>query len=143
MRFDKAQVRLDGEDGVFADGGHLVGREGRPGRIVEGFDVGPLELGHFDGELGVGRGVIGVCGEPRRQARAEVAESEGCGGAVGEVVAHDALKAARADDGLEAGEVLLKAGVEAEPVLAVVDFEALEGAEAVVGADDGFGFVLR
>ena len=37
------------------------------------------------------------------------------------------------------GKILFEAGVEAEPVLAIVDFEALERSQPVVGTDDGLG----
>jgi hypothetical protein len=53
----------------------------------------------------------------------------------------EAVEAARAEGGGEGGEIVVEAVEEAEPILAIVDLDALEGGETVVGFDDGVGEV--
>ena len=59
--------------------------------------------------------------------------------AIGEIGAHERVEFGAAENGLESGKILFEAGVETEPVLAVVNLQALERREPVVGADDGLG----
>ena len=57
----------------------------------------------------------------------------------GEIGDGKRFKGGGADDGLEGGAVFSECSEDAEPVLAVVDFEALEGGETAVGGDEGGG----
>jgi hypothetical protein len=87
----------------------------------------------------MGASVFGVIAEPGFEARAEVAHGEGARGAVGEIVLRQFVEAAIAEDRAKAGEIVRESVEDAEPVLAIVDFEALERSEAVVGFDDFIG----
>jgi hypothetical protein len=49
------------------------------------------------------------------------------------------IEAAVAENGANAGKILGEAGENAEPILAVIDFQAFEGSEAVVGLDETGG----
>ncbi len=138
---EETEIRLQSDVGVGVETGDFVCSERRAGFVIEGFDVGPFEGGHRCGGVCVGMRVLRVLLEPDDERGAEIAEGEGARGMGFEVGAHEGLKSAAAYDGLEAWEVLFEGGEESEPVLTVVDFETLEGGEAIVGADEGGGLV--
>src|SRR5580700_385697 len=133
-------MRLQLQRRVLADVGEVVGVERGLFLGVEGFDMRPFEAHHVAGQLSVGTDEIRVKLEPGFEARTEVAQRERLRGTFCQVGAHQRVEFGSADNGLEAGEILFEAGVETEPVLPVVNFEALEGGEAVVGANDRVGF---
>ena len=111
----------------------------RLGGGVKGFDFRPFEADHIESELEAARGVARMFCEPGFEARAEVAHGEGARGAIDEVVLGEGVEAAIAEDGAETGKIVGKGVENAEPVLAIVDFEALEGSEAIIGLDDSLG----
>jgi hypothetical protein len=70
--------------------------------------------------------------EPGFELRAEVAHGEGARGAIAQIGFREDIEAAVTQDGAEARKILGEAVQNAEPVLAIVDFEALERREPVV-----------
>src|SRR5882762_5707684 len=67
---------------------------------------------------------------------AEIAESKRAAWMRGEISVHQCFETLGADDCAQARKVFMKGRLQAKPVLAVVDFEPLEGGEAAVGTDE-------
>ena len=126
-------------DVLFLATKQFVGRKWGTSFVIEGFDVCPFKSSHRDRRFSVGRRVLWIFAQPRDERVAEVAQGKGARRISFEVCAHKFFETARADNGLEAGEVFFEGGEKTEPVLSVVDFEALEGRETVVGLDEGVG----
>jgi len=142
MQIEKVNVGLQAKTkfgGIGANENR--GGDRRFGGAVEGFDLGPFEANHVDSELVTACSVARVFAEPGYEAGAEVAHGEGTRGAVGEVVLGEPIKTTITENRAQAGEIVGEGVEDAEPVLAIVDFEALEGGEAVVGLDDFAGDV--
>src|ERR1700723_4761305 len=74
--------------------------------------------------------------QPVFQPRAQVAQSERAGGAVDQISLCQGIEVAAAQHGSKAREILCETGENAKPVLPVVDFQPLEGSEAIVGLDE-------
>ena len=120
--------------------------DGRQGRRVEGLDFTPFETDHVEGQEQSripARAAsqtrpckLGMFAEPGFELAAQVAHGEGTRGAIGQIGLRKDVEAALAQDGAEAGKILGEAVKNAEPVLAIVDFEALERREAVVRFDE-------
>ena len=95
--------------------------------VVKGFNKGPFDAGDIEGETMAAAGELGIGGEPVGEIGAEIAQREGAAGVRGEVGDGKGFKGARADDGAQRGKIFGEGAEDAEPVLAVVDFEAFEG----------------
>ncbi len=81
----------------------------------------------------------GILFEEGNEVCADVAEVPGLGAAGLEIGDGEAVEFAFAEDGAEAAEIFGEGPEQSPPVLLVVDLEALEGGEAVVGFDEAFG----
>lgn len=123
-------------EGLGRGGGKLAGGDGAALGGVEGVGLGLLQPGHVERDGLVRRGVGGGFRNEGGEALAEVAQVGRGGGVFREVGDEEPVKAGLAEEGAEAGVILIEAVEEAEPVLAVVDFEPFEGGEAVVGLDE-------
>ena len=77
--------------------------------------------------------------EPVHQARTEIAQGEGLRWAINQIRFGHRVESAAAQHGAQAGKIFGERGKHAEPVLAIVNFQALEGSQAVVGLDDLIG----
>src|SRR5277367_235067 len=77
--------------------------------------------------------------QPAHQARAEIAQREGPRWAIDQIRLGHGIEAAASEHGAHAGKILGEGREDAEPVLAIVNFQALERSEAVVGLDNLIG----
>ncbi len=84
-------------------------------------------------------GVFRMLAEPGFELRTDVAHGERSRRAIDQIGFGDFIEGAGAEDGAEAGKIFGEAGQDAEPVLAIVNFQALERSEAIVGLDDFIG----
>src|SRR5512147_1057155 len=76
-------------------------------------------------------------GDPIDHAAAKIAQRVAGGGIVGEIAFREIAKVVATNELDERGVIGVEGFEEAEPVLTVVNLEALEGAELVVGRDEG------
>ena len=93
---------------------------------IERFNFGPLEANHVDRELIAAAGVARMFAEPGFESRAKIAHREGTRRAIGQIVFRECVEAAIAEDRAQAGEIVGEGVENAEPILAVVNFEAFE-----------------
>src|ERR1700685_508006 len=83
--------------------------------------------------------LAGPCGmllQPVHQARTQIAQGEGLRRAIDQIRFGHGIETAATEHGAQAGKIFGEGGQHAEPVLAIVNFQALEGSEAVVRLDD-------
>jgi len=95
--------------------------------------------GHGLGEMLARAGEFRMFAEPGFELRTDVAHGERSRRAILQIGFGDFIKGAGAQDGAKAGKIFGEAGQDAEPVLTVVNFQALERSEPVVGLDDFIG----
>jgi hypothetical protein len=81
-----------------------------------------------------GKGGLGL--DEGGEAAAEIAQCEGGGGKLGKEGGGELHETALAEDGADAGVIVIKAIEDTEPVGAGVNLEALDGGEAAVGDDE-------
>src|SRR5262249_41942057 len=117
-------------------GGDVFRLKGGLGGEIEGFDVGPFEADDVEGEALLLASPLRMLAKPGFKPAAEVAESKGGGRAIDKVSLGHGVEFFFAENGAKAGKVFLHGSEDAPPVLAIVEFEAFERGEAVVGLDE-------
>jgi hypothetical protein len=111
----------------------------RLGGGIESFDLRPFQANHVESELLAVAGITSMFAKPGFEARAEIAHGERTRRAIDEIGFGKSIEAAVAENGAKTRKVIGEAVENAEPVLPIVDFEALERAETVVRPDDARG----
>ena len=135
----EADVGLQGQTdlgGVFVFAEKIVNRERGEGAAVEGLDLGPFESNHVLGEMKAGAYQVWMFVDEGGQMPAEVAHCERTRWMSGQIFLGEFIEFQSAEDRTQAGEIIVKRIDQAKPILAVVDFDAFEAGEAVVGFDE-------
>jgi hypothetical protein len=102
-------------------------------------DIRPLELRNIDGETMASARELRVRLEKAREPRTQIPERPGRGRVLIKISKDQRVEALGAEQGIEGWEVLRYCANQTEPILAIVDFKALERGEPVVGTDVGSG----
>ena len=96
----------------------------------------PFERRHVLGHLDTRAAPLGLLAQHLGQVIAEVSERERARGMGGQVGTDEFAEAALSHHGVEAGEIIVEAVDQAKPILAVIDFDPFETAQAIVGLDE-------
>src|SRR5262245_22582925 len=142
-QIEKDEVRLKGENRIFAQRFELA--LGEPGvfRGVKGLYVRPFQPHHVQRQpLGLGD-VARVSHQPLLQPCAEVAQGKGLGRALGQVRDQQLIELVLADDRAQTWKILAQCSEDTEPINLVINLKALRRGQPVIRLDDLLGNLLH
>ena len=114
----------------------IFGLERRFPQTVERFDIGPLQAGHVQRQTlplsSPGRMLL----QPAHQPRTKIAQRERSRRAIHQIRLGHRIEAAASQHGAHTRKIFGESGKHAEPILAIINFQAFERSQPVVGLDD-------